>query len=71
MQAQGREWAELEPLLGRDGRLAADGRGENIGLECLGTARDGEGDGLNVRVIDGLESPHDLILVDLTHVSFE
>lgn len=55
----------VEPLLGAAARLGAGGRREDVGLEGLGTAGDGERDGLDVGIVDGLVGAHNFVVVDL------
>lgn len=55
----------VKPLLGGHGGLEAGRRGVDVGLEGLGTTGNGEGDGLDVLIVDGLVGPHDFVLVDV------
>lgn len=55
----------VEPLLGGHSGLKAGRRGVDIGLEGLGATRNGERDGLDVLIVDGLVGPHDFVLVDV------
>ena len=53
------------PFLGAHSRLRTDRRGEDIRLESLGAAGHSKRDGLDISIINGLESSHDLVLVYL------
>lgn len=54
-----------DPFLGSNGILITNTRRVDVGLEGLSTSRNGERDGFNICVIDGLISPHHLIFMDL------
>lgn len=43
---------------------------KSIPLKCLCSPRDNEGNGLNVTVVDRLESSHNLILVNLLQLVY-